>query len=239
MSADTIAIVSAHLFEGVHSMTAARHDINHREVCQLLIKLTDFSNLVRNTKRTIWIRGRDIRDPERVGEHCHQLERFAWFLNEHLKLDLDPLLLFRYAHIHDDVEYLEGDTPAFASEKDRAQLEQFKKTKEEREERAMAAIESAWGSLFSSYTTHLRAYEAQTDRESCFVKALDKLVAIFNDLDDGWRTAHILELTLAAHDEYKRPRVQCDPVIAKLYDVVFEIMKQTYDFRSRTPEVAP
>lgn len=219
-------------------MTAPRHDIQPEAVCELLRKLTAFSNQIRNVKRAIWIRGRDVNDPERVGEHCFQLERFAWFLNEHLGLGLNPLLLFEYSHIHDDVEYLEGDTPAFAPKKGREQLELFRATKVGREAKAQASIERDWSEIFPSYVARLRAYEAQEDRESRFVKALDKILGPLNDLDDDWRSAYLLELTLEGHDAYKRPRVQCDPVIAELYEVLYTIMKKTYVFKERVETAA-
>lgn len=219
-------------------MTATGHDIQPEAVCEVLRKLTAFSNQIRNVQRKVWFRGRDVGDPERVGEHCFQLERFAWFLNEHLKLGLDPLLIFQYCHVHDDVEYIDGDTPAFAPRKDRAQLELFRTTKIEREAKAVAGIESEWGVVFPSYTARVRGYEAQKDRESRFVKALDKIMGSLNDLDDNWRSAHILELTLEEHDAYKRPRVQCDPVIAQLYDVLYALMKETYVFKEMPKEAS-
>jgi 5'-deoxynucleotidase YfbR-like HD superfamily hydrolase len=203
------------------------------EIFDFLKQTTRFSNRVRDTKRLIWSRGRKKSDPERVGEHCHQLERFALFLNEYLALGLDELKLFWYAHVHDDPEYLEGDTPAFALHGEHEQLELFRKTKEEREAKAQTQIESDWGASVPSYIARLKAYMAQKDPESRLIRALDKVVPILNDLDDNWRSARYLKYTLERHHAYKHPRVQCDPFIAKIYDYIYGQMREDPFFKKR------
>lgn len=191
-----------------------------------LMQFVEFTNRFRAMERVIWFKG--VRGPERNGEHSFQLAMCAWFLNERLSLGLDVPHLLSYALVHDLVEVYAEDTPAFVNLMTFESASQSgaitRKNKAERESKAMERIRREWGEAFPQMVEYMERYERQTDRESRFIYALDKLVAGLNVYEDGGSTYRKLGLTLEMVDTYQRPKIEKDATILALYNELYTLM---------------
>jgi putative hydrolase of HD superfamily len=184
-----------------------------------LMKFVEFTNLFKAQERLIWFKGVDT--CERDGEHAFQLAIVCWYANERFKLGLDIQRLIEYALVHDLVETYAKDTPAFVNNGNGGETP-CRDDKRMREFFAMKRIKKLWRKTFPAMVHRLDAYDLQTDSESRFVYAMDKLLAQINiTLDDG-RTNFRLDTTLEAVDAYKRPRISRHPFVLELYDELFK-----------------
>jgi 5'-deoxynucleotidase YfbR-like HD superfamily hydrolase len=201
-------------------------EANLREVFADLKEFNGFVNKYKSVERLIWYKGVNRRECD--GEHCFQVGTIADYLNTRYELGLDPLLLYRYSHVHDapEAEAKHGDTPAIADKSGLYAVHKDcnRETKPERERKALRKIERAWKKRYPGYVELIHAYNAQADPESRFIYALDKFIASLNIVQDDGRTNLLLGTTLREHDEYKRPRVAADPFISRLYELLYEEM---------------
>ena len=197
-----------------------------REMFSDLREFNGFVNKYKAVERLIWYQGVDRRECD--GEHCFQVGMIADYLNIRYSLKLDALLLYRYALVHDapEAEAKHGDTPAIPDKSGRYGVHEecTRETKPEREAEALRKIEQAWRTRYPGFLDLIHAYNDQADPESRFIYALDKFLASLNILDDNGRTNLLLGTTLREHDEYKRPRVANDPLMSKLYELLYEEM---------------
>lgn len=178
-----------------------------------IVEFVKFTNLFRKIERTIWFKG--VEGPERNGEHVFQLALVAWFVITRLKLPLQLALVIEYVIVHDLEETYAKDTPAHPHPDREEQPEHA--DKEERERSARKRIAEEWGSRFPELVQRMHRYALQSDEESRFVYALDKLLAQLNIYEDNGRTHRFLRVTRRESELYKRPRVSKHPAVAELY----------------------
>lgn len=188
-----------------------------RELAEL-IRWVRFTNEFRSIERLIWFKG--VKGRERNGEHTYQLVLVAWYLVSRRAKHLDLLRVILYAIVHDLPEIYAQDTPAFAGRLGTYTEVPTHADKKQREEAALRRIDREWGGIVPDIVEKIRAYEAQDDKESRFVYALDKLIAEINIFEDGGRTDITLGVTLGEKVSYKRPRIERDPLILKYYDEI-------------------
>jgi hypothetical protein len=112
---------------------------------------------------------------ENDAEHSFALGLAAAYLAPLIDETLDSGLIAKYALIHDLPEIYSGDVSVYADPAERA-------GKARREDRARARIEEEFGAAFPELADDLRRYRAQSDQESQFVYALDKLLPHINVL---------------------------------------------------------
>jgi putative hydrolases of HD superfamily len=187
-----------------------------------LFEFAEFLNHFRVIERVIWYEGKNT--PERNGEHAFQLALFAWFANQRLKLGLSSNSLVFYALVHDLWEVYAGDTPAF---QDLRKETQFRHAdKEQREVAAFERIKQEWQTRFPEMVERMQAYWDQSDEESRFVRALEKLLAMINVATEhqACRTWRILAITLEEVDVYNRTRAAIHPAVVPLYDELFNLL---------------
>lgn len=184
-----------------------------------LMKFVEFTNLFKAQERLIWFKGVDTR--ERDGEHAFQLAIVCWYANDRFKLELDLQRLIEYALVHDLVETYAKDTPAFVNNGNGGETP-CRDKKRVREIFAKKRIKKLWRKTFPAMVNRLETYDLQTDAESRFVYAMDKLLAQINiTLDDG-RTNFKLDTPLEIVDAYKRPRISKHSFVLELYDELFK-----------------
>jgi 5'-deoxynucleotidase YfbR-like HD superfamily hydrolase len=106
---------------------------------------------------------------ENDAEHGYLLATLGCALASRMKLNLDLGKVSQYALVHDLVEVFAGDTSIWASAE--AHL-----TKPKREADALAVIQQRFGYKFGWIDENIKVYEAQSDPESCYVYALDKII---------------------------------------------------------------
>lgn len=187
---------------------------------EALMRFVRFTNDFRLVERTFLARGRETHEND--AEHSYQMAMCAWFVSEHLKLGLDSGKILRYALVHDLVEVYAGDTPTVGSAAHGHSPEEKKK----REDAALARIKTEWQKDFPALIEALEAYEEKADPESLLIYTLDKTVTKINNLEDHGRNWHRNPTKLAELDAYTRPKVAKFPPVAKLYDEIYEILKQ-------------
>lgn len=191
-----------------------------RELSDIL-EFVEFTNLFKAVERRIWYKGVDR--PECDGEHAFQLAILGWFVNERCELGLDSLRIFKKALVHDLVETYAKDTPAFVFNGKGGETP-CRIEKAAREKIAAKRIKKEWGRKFPSLIREMEEYDAQTDEESRYIYALDKLLAEMNIATDDGRTNHKLGVTLETLDLYKRPRIGRHAYVLKLYDELFKTL---------------
>jgi len=121
-----------------------------------------------NVERDVPYIGQPSRS-ETDGEHTFTLAMLAITINEQLGFGLDDGLISRYALVHDLVEAHAGDVSIRASDAELAK-------KADTEHEAYLIIQKQFAKKAAWIPTLIHSYEARTDREACFVYAVDKMV---------------------------------------------------------------
>ena len=150
-------------------------------------------------------------------EHSYQLVMLAWYVctTNQLTLDLDRVL--KYALVHDLPEAYAGDTYAYDAT-DRSD-------KEVREQEACKSLVANFPE-FPELHDLLTAYEKREDAESRFVYALDKLIDPMNNALNNWEPARQKGITLKMQNDYKRPKVAHEPLVADYYEDLVAFIKE-------------
>lgn len=133
-----------------------------------LEKLEEFLRLLHEVLRVKRVsRLPNEKEMTNTGEHTFEMVMLCWYIAATQKLDLDMEQVLKYALAHDIVEAYAGDTFVYD--------EEAKKTKAERERKALARIESEFPE-FTDMTESIHEYERRESKEAKFVYAVDKLV---------------------------------------------------------------
>lgn len=200
---------------------------NRRLELSDLMQFNEFINAFRNIERLVWFKGVD--GPERNGEHVFQLCLACWFVIQRCKLKLNLYRVFMAALVHDLVETYAKDTPAFGTHYPNGDPVPSHSDKMLRETEALKRIRREWGAKFPELVEVIDDYELKIDEECRFVYAMDKLMPVINICQDNGRSWHKLGVSMETHDLYKRPKVAQHPVVAELYEVLFEHMLKERD----------
>ena len=191
---------------------------------QRLTKTLEFSKLIHAFQRTL----RSVRVPEtdrleNDAEHSYLLATLAWYIIDTFQLSLDKQKVFEYALAHDMVEVYAGDTAAFG--KGGGVVTDNRSTKKEREAKALSRIKESFPE-FQAFTKAMETYDQQSDNESKFVYALDKLVPIIGGYaQDGrdWREHNI------SFDDvlnYKTDKIKADANIYSLFEELMSLLQK-------------
>lgn len=166
-------------------------------------------------KRIIYIPNRE--EPENDAEHSFQLAMLAWYLNEAGQFGLDTGRLLRYALAHDLVEVYTGDIPV---------LDYARRADKPARDAAARQQLSQDLTAAPELVATLHAYASHDDRESKFVYALDKLIAmlvIYLDHGRSWHKAGYGRAELIAN---KRISTSLDPEIHRLWLELADLLEQ-------------
>ncbi len=152
---------------------------------QKLLTLTD---QFKQIKRVVLNVGQDSREND--AEHSYELAILCWFLvieinKTGVNLNLEKVLT--YALAHDLVEAYAGDTDAFDLE--------AVKSKHERESQAIEKLQTNF-QYFPDMLITINNYENQVDPESIFVKSVDKIQPVLNNMRDNGKSWNLNHQTL-------------------------------------------
>ena len=143
-------------------------------------------------------------------EHSYMLAMTAWYIaSTHTELKLNVDLVIKYALAHDMVEVYAGDTYIYD--------EQKVANKVMREHRAFEALKQNYPDFHEIHEL-IEAYERQSDPESRFVYALDKVIPMIVIFIGGGKSWHRDGITLEMLDDHKNDKVKASAVIADLYE---------------------
>ncbi|HEX7259576.1 MAG TPA: HD domain-containing protein [Candidatus Saccharimonadia bacterium] len=141
-------------------------------------------------------------------EHSYLLAMTGWYIATTAKLDLQHDKVIKYALVHDLVEVYAGDTyfhdPIRTADK------------VTREEAAFEALRQNYPD-FKELHALIKRYEKQTDAESRFIYALDKLLPVVTIYLDGGRSWHRDKISLELLEFYKSEKVAASAIIADLW----------------------
>ena len=155
---------------------------------------------------------------ENDAEHSYQLAMVAWYILSVGKYDLDKDLVIKYALTHDFVEIYAGDTWFYRSEAE-------DESKKEQEEKSAKKLKSDIPE-FEDFHKSIREYEQQSDKESRFVSALDKILPVMNIYLDGGDNWKEHKVTLDELIENKTPRIAISPEIEPYYNELVAVLKE-------------
>ncbi len=185
-----------------------------------LEKLVKLLHEVERVKRVA--RRPDEREYTNTAEHSFELAVFCWYIVSINKLDLDLEKVFKYAIAHDIVEAYAGDTPIHD--------EEAKKTKVERETRALERIEKEFPE-FQELTQTLHEYERKDKPESRFVYAADKLIDPLNlsleTIQSLWKE---LDISFDALIKHKQDKISFDDTILEYWNKLVKKIESKKDF---------
>ena len=186
-----------------------------------LTKFIDLLNRFRQVRRIVLVNGEDRWEND--VEHSYHLAMLAWYTisAEHLPLNTDKAIA--YALIHDFVEVHAGDVPFNAPEEVRA-------GKKEREHQASLTLQRDTPE-FGDLHTYISQYEKQTDPESRFIYALDKLQPILQIYADNGRTWKQKGTLLSDIITYKKEKIATSLEVSTWYDSLIR------ELRAREPEL--
>ncbi len=157
-------------------------------------------------------------------EHSWQLTMLAWFIIDQNKLNLDLSKIIKYALVHDLVETYAGDTWAFGKDNN---------NKVEREKIARDKINQEF-SHFEELNKIISAYEDQSDPESIFVYALDKLEPIFHNYLDGGRIWRDTDVSLEHIKDYKREKIAKSPDLMPYFESIVKLLEENKEHIFKT-----
>ena len=143
--------------------------VDYETLTRRMKDLQTFLNKFLDIERMVYLPDTARKDRlETDTEHPYHLAMHAWFLCQSFP-ELNQEKVLKYALAHDLVEIYAGDVMAIG----RTDAEQ--KQKEDDEAAALRRIKKEWPD-FVELTDYIENYEKQSDPESVFVKALDKLM---------------------------------------------------------------
>lgn len=173
-----------------------------------LEKLVTLLHEVERVKRVA--RRPDEREATNTAEHTFELVVFCWYIASVNKLDLNLEKVFKYAIAHDIVEAYAGDTPIHD--------EEAKKTKVERESRALERLEKEFPE-FQELTKTLHEYERKDLPESRFVYAADKLIDPLNiSMETTQSLWKELDISFDALIKHKEEKISFDDTILEYWN---------------------
>ena len=149
--------------------------VDYETLTRRMKDLQTFLNKFLDIERMVYLPDTARKDRlETDTEHSYHLAMHAWFLCQSFP-ELNQEKVLKYALAHDLVEIYAGDVMAIGRT-DAAQQQ-----KEDDEAAALRRIKKEWPD-FVELTDYIENYEKQSDPESVFVKALDKLTPLMHQI---------------------------------------------------------
>ncbi|MDB5187947.1 MAG: metal dependent phosphohydrolase, putative hydrolase of superfamily [Candidatus Kaiserbacteria bacterium] len=182
-----------------------------KEETERLISFMDLLHKFQQVERVYY--APDLIRKENDVEHSYLLAMACWYLVDFLKLDLSISKIMQYALVHDMVEIYAGDSYVFDTE---AQL-----TKHDREKKAQEQLAHEIPEFPSMHKT-IADYELQTDPESIFVRAVDKILPVITNYLQGGIIWKELGISLAQITELKRRTTEKSPPIHEIVEHLIE-----------------
>ena len=142
---------------------------NIERFVELIDWLHEFDQIYRKAP----IRGREQMETD--SEHSYKLAMTSWYILEKFQLNLNLLLVLKYALAHDLVEIQAGDTDSHNASEDQ------KNSKQTREHIALQDIKSRWYD-FTQLHTSIEDFENRINPEAEFVYLMDKIQPVINTL---------------------------------------------------------
>ena len=185
-----------------------------------LLSFTDLYHTFQQIKRHIYVTGEDRYEND--AEHSFQLALTAWYLISTHDLELNLTKVLQYAISHDLVEAYAGDVPAFE------QTDEVIKQKEKDEHAALEEMRAKFPEANEIFKC-IQSYESQSDPESRFVYALDKMLPMINVYMDGGKFWKVEGASLEFLISIKDSKIAVDDLIAQYFEELKVLLRQNHD----------
>lgn len=185
-----------------------------------LSKILDFVRLLnkfQQVQRVVYVNSEDRQENDT--EHSYNLAMLAWYIIENHNLALDRDKVLKYALVHDFVEVYAGDTFIYTTNQSE------KNSKETREKESAEKLQVEFPE-FKDLHKLIHQYEKRSDKESCFVYALDKIQPILNIYTDGGRTWKERGITIKMLVDYKKDKVAVSPEVESCFNDLIILLKK-------------
>lgn len=196
--------------------------LSARQLAEDLLEMNAIINKFRAIERSIHYRG--VEGRERNGEHAFQIAFLGVVMNNRAKLGLDNEKIMWRALTHDLPEIIADDTPMFPDVFRPGDKQPSHVDKRAREEAAFQWLKNEIGPKHPEIVESMRAYLDQSDEESRFISALEKLVAVMNIYQDDGRSWRLLCVPLEEADRRHRERASKHRSVKEWYEVVLDIV---------------
>jgi putative hydrolase of HD superfamily len=168
-------------------------------------------------ERALYVSGTTRRENDM--EHSYHLSMMAWYLIDSNKLSLDLSKVLRYSLAHDLVEVYAGDTYFYSLD------QELLASKDAREAEAAERLEKEFPE-FPELHDALQAYVRRDSPESRFVYALDKIMPLLRNIEDGGRQWREKGVTLEMLIEKKTDKVALSPEVQPYYDELVALIRK-------------
>lgn len=185
-----------------------------------ILKLIAFSRLITafgRIERTTPFPGTDRLETDI--EHTLHLTLMAWYVASSRKLDLDLNMVIKYALAHDLVEVHAGDTCIWSTDAE------YVASKHEREAAAAERIAEEFPE-FPDLHAAIQEYEKRDTPESRFVYALDKLLPLIMNYEDGGRMWREKGVTIDMLLEKKAAKMAVSPDVEPYLEEILALVRK-------------
>jgi putative hydrolase of HD superfamily len=178
-----------------------------------LLKFLDLMHELQLVKRAVLARAEDRYENDL--EHSYLLAMLAWYVSRKGFPELNVDRILRYALAHDVVEAYAGDTPLYSGNREEQR---------ERETKARQKLRETFPE-FPELHQAIDEYEARENREAKFVFALDKLLPVLINYQDGGRNWKPHGITLETLILRKAGDISVSPEVQPLFDGILECLR--------------
>lgn len=187
-----------------------------KSIDSVLRFITGFTIPTLTLRRRVHFPGK--RGRETLAEHIVQLLYFAEFFVKKFELPYDLHKIREYILAHDMAEPATqyAKTNGFDICRFRASQDLIRH-KKKLEAKALQVQKHQFPEL-AGLVDSAEQYDAQKDAESKFVKAIDALVPMLNNMMDGGRTHHVDSITLKMWRIDREWRIKLDPHVWRFYE---------------------
>lgn len=208
-----------------------------KQLANDLLEMNLICNRFRAIERSIHFRG--VEGKERNGEHAFQLGFMGVVMNNRAKLGLDNEKIMWRALTHDFPEIIAEDTPMFTDVFRPGDKQPNPIDKRAREEAAFVWLKNEYGQKHPEFIESIRAYLDQSDDESRYISALEKLIAVINIYQDEGRSWRHYAVPIEEADRRHRERASKHPAVKDWYEIVLDIVWKDADARPNLYPVMP
>lgn len=150
-------------------------------------------------------------------EHSYLLAMSVWYAIDVFQIPLDRDKAIRYALAHDMVEVYAGDTYVYS--KDTEALA----TKKTREKEARKKLLDTFPEVPAIHAA-MECYEEQSDPESVFVRAFDKIMPLLTNYVQDGRTIKANNVSFTQIVNLKRATTAKSPEVSDLLEQIIELL---------------
>jgi putative hydrolase of HD superfamily len=180
-----------------------------------VIEFLEMLHALQGVVRVMHVPGEDRHENDI--EHSYLLAMSVWYAIDFFEIPLNRDKAIRYALAHDMVEVYAGDTYVFSKDPE-ALINKKIREKEARRKLSDKFPEA------SAIHEAIERYEDQSDPESIFVRAFDKLMPVLTNYVQDGRTIKENKVSFSQIVNLKRATTASSPEVSDLLEQIIELL---------------